>query len=50
MAAKTCYMKKWQKYGIEVLKTMERAHEIDREMGTTYIGGMRYTNRFTGEA
>ena len=36
-AAKTTrYMRKWQKYGIEIPKTVERALEIDKETGTDY--------------
>ena len=30
------YMRTWQKYGVEVPKTVERALEIDRETGTDY--------------
>ena len=36
-AAKTTrYMRKWQKYGIEIPKTVERALEIDKETGTDF--------------
>ena len=35
-ATSTRYMRKWQKYGIKIPKTVERALEIDRETGTDY--------------
>ena len=36
MAAKTHYLKHWQKFRIEVLKTDERALEIDQETRTNH--------------
>ena len=36
MAAKTCYLRHWQKFGIEVPKMVERALEIDQETGMNH--------------
>ena len=35
-ATQTWYQRKWQKYGIEIPKTVNRALEIDQETGTDF--------------